>query len=83
MPKLIILILYFSMLVFIKIGNGTLCNYLTALKNVTEMKTYHLFKTCEKNNDKGYIRNIQIKCTIINTVQYKMEENKYIVVQHQ
>ena len=46
LPELIILILYFTMLVYIEIGNQTLCNSLTALKN------------CDRNDKISLIRNL-------------------------
>ena len=54
---------------------------MTASKNERETKTDHWFEIWEKNNDKGQIRNIQIKCTIIIIVQYKITENISFVVQ--
>ena len=49
---------------------------------MTDTTAGHLFDICEKNNDKQYIRNIHIKCTIINTVQYRIAEDVPFIFQH-
>ena len=48
---------------------------------VTELTTYHRCDICEKNIDKGNIKNTQIKCTIIVIVQCKILEDVPFVVQ--
>ena len=61
------------MLVYTKIGNETLCNYLTSLKIMTEMKTNHLYEICERDDDRLHLRTIKYKIIII--VQYTTAEN--------
>ena len=50
-------------------------------KIVTETTTYPQFEICGTNDDKGYIRNIHIKCTIIIIFQYTISENVPFIVQ--
>ena len=41
----------------------------------------HWFENCGLNNDKGHVRHIQIKCTIIIIDQYIIAENVPSIVQ--
>ena len=50
-------------------------------KIMTEMKIDHWFKICEKNDDRGHTRNIQIKYMIIIIVQYTIAENVPFIFQ--
>ena len=61
LPQLIIILFYFPMLVYIKIGKQTLYNYLNVPKIVIGITRYHWFNFFETNGDKWQIRNIQIK----------------------
>ena len=47
---------------------------------VTELTIDHWFEIRDKNNDKGNIRNIQIKYMIIIIVQYTIAESVPFVV---
>ena len=47
---------------------------MTALKIVREMTIYDWFGNCQKNYEKGHIRNTNIKYTIIIVVKYTIEE---------
>ena len=50
---------------------------------VTELTIDHWFEIRDKNNDKGNIRNIQIKYMIIIIVQYTISFKRPFVVQSQ
>ena len=73
---------YVPILVWIKIGNGTLCNSLTA-SNCFDRNDNISPIQFKKNDDKGHIRNIHIKYTIIIIVKYTIAENELFVVQSQ
>ena len=66
---------------YTKIGNGTLCNSLPASKNCDRNGNRSLIQKSREKNDKGNIRNIQIKCMITIIVKYTITEKLPFIVQ--